>query len=584
MNAIPIRKLYMLLLLCSNEAATVTMATQAIRGSSSSILRLGTSSAGMKTTRAMRDETDESTLLLPLPLPPSKPTRTKSTRNLQQISTEEILTTLFDISAKAQSGAMFDLTAKPESSVTIVQFDIHTASLVEEDYQVWTKDGSHQGYESSQIDWYMAGCAPMNGKGLNKQTPLPPENMDWIRIMGGQTKGIYITLVYPGSYMQYNGPSQFNPLLNGRQVLSGAVFDATDHLEIITGVGKTYLFGAGTFYDRIINGNVHYMVGLPVRDTPNNEGANNCRPSMAPSLAPTDTPSLSQKPSFAPTQIPSVYPSDIPSATPSFQPSDLPSKFPSVFPSIIPSEDPSALPSGSPSVSPSDLPSSSPTIAGSRGPTMHPTKGPTSIPSFHPSSLPSTLPSAIPSKQPSTLPSVFPSTSPSVLPSDVPSVQPSFIPSYVPSDGPSPQPSRKPSIWYSIQPTHSPTSEPSFEPSVIPTVQPTVTPTTTPSLLPTAAPTSSPSVKPSARPSTMPSTSPSDDPTAEASASGLYNIAVVAAAAGEFELCYIYIYIYIYYSRTFEFDQGERGPLLGFVISIRHHPAKIVQFLKLRSK
>ena len=450
---------------------------------------------------------------------------TTKIRHLQQnLPDLKSLTTTFKGGA-AQSGCMFDLvtTTRP---ITILEIDIHTTSRIEEQFEVWTKDGSLIGHETNPISWYMVGCGTVTGVGYFAATPLPSEHIDYIRIEAASRKAIYTSLVYPGAYMQYSEPQE------GDYFVTGDVYAQNEDVRLLVGVGKTHYFGAGTYYDRLWNGNLRYTIGIKDRDIP--VDGLNCRPSMVPSLAPTSSPSLSQLPSVAPSKLPSLSPSNFPTLVPSAIPSDVPSSIPSDVPSDMPSDLPSDLPSDVPTVFPTLKPSVVPTIARSIGPTLSPTKVPTSLPSDIPSDIPSQLPSALPSHVPSDVPSFIPSDVPSDLPSDIPSDIPSTIPSDVPTDVPSLLPSEAPSINGTHVPTLYPTDVPTLTPTTTPTTMPSTTPTGTPSLIPTVMPTTAPTTFPTSHPTAMPSTTPSDRPSQSESGSSVNfsALAAVAAAAG----------------------------------------------------
>ena len=325
----------------------------------------------------------------------------------------------------------------------------------------------------------MVACAPITGRGFFTATPVPPEYIDWVRIPSGQTLGMYITIVYPGGFLQYTHSVG----------ASGDIFIENAELAITVGAGVTYPFGT-TYPDRLWNGSIRYNLGLQAdRLVPVN--GYECRPSQVPSTPPigkypSDKPSIN--PSRAPTVSPSMHPStSFPSRGPTLHPMITLSDFPSQYPSKAPTVRPSQHPTSHPAVNPS--------IRDSGAPTILPTQIPSDVPSYKPSNVPSASPSLLPSLLPSLAPTMQPSIVPSKIPSNVPSDVPSNMPSYLPTD----MKSGEPSIAPSVRPTTTPSSTPTISPSTIhptprDTLQPTITPTNVPTMHPSKQPTREPVV------------------------------------------------------------------------------------------
>ena len=449
-------------------------------------------------------------------------------RELQQnlpITPNHEITTTF-LGGPAQSGSMFDIYAKAD--ITLMEMDIHTTSTTAtENIEVWTKDGSLVGYENDPVQWLMIGCSQLVGKGYYEATPIPSDYMNWIPISAGATKAIYTSFVYPGAYMQYSATNISNPPL-----FTGDVYSENNDLQIIIGAGKTYYFGAGTFSNRIWNGNVRYSLGLQQRPIPSQD-FENCRPSMTPSKAPSFSPTLSKAPAIHP----SVGPTNSPTHTPSVLSSHIPSLLPSFRPSNDISTTPSTAPSGMPSVKPIGVPSLQPSFKRSLSPSIGQSVVLSSLPSDHPSAVPSYEPSNFPTKLPSKLPSFIPTKHPSDLPTDQPSVLPSMPPTiiHVPSDTPTASTTVHPTVI---------TTAPSHNPSIPPTLTPSVRPTSEPTVQSSSKPSTTPSTEPSTvLPTSMPwvifytTKESSDEPSQTGSTStlsdGAAGVAAVAAAAGE---------------------------------------------------
>jgi len=445
----------------------------------------------------------------------------------------------------AFQGFMFDIVAKGDVAITIIEIDIHVFlrsenvqvgkfALIQNDekivpklrqrlliksfklyIEVWTRDGTWDGFEDDPSSWTMNGCTVLNASntGLLVPTRIDPAYMDWIHVNPGSQTAVYTAI--PVGNQHY---SLYDPMDPSKIYVSGDILRETEHLQLLVGAGKSYYFGISTFRDRLWNGGINYVLGKPQRTTPQLGGAD-CRPSTVPSLLPTDFPSLTNEPSSFPTRQDSVGPSTRPSISPSVEPSQSPTLMPSLLPTLAPTIRPSFEPTSIPTVYPSLRPSFRPTIDRSIGPTFSPTSMPSilgsHIPSFMPSLFPSTLPSIIPSR----IPSSFPSDIPSLLPSEIPSLLPSSYPSKYPSTMPTPGPSSQPTpLDYTQPPTTIPTKSPSALPSTSPTSSPTHVPSFKPTMLPTKMPTSTPSE------------TPSTIPTATTSLANVGMIAAVAAA------------------------------------------------------
>ena len=412
-------------------------------------------------------------------------------RQQSSASTTYTLTTNF-FGGTASYGAVFDISATQK--LTITNIDIHTSSELLEDVEIWTKNGSWEGYDNDPVQWYMISCAQLQGAGLYVPTAIPSDAMDWIRIKAGQRMAVYTTLVRDsnggGGKLTYTSTD----FLGGGD-MTGDVYAETAHLKYYIGAGKPSQFGDGVFRSRIWNGNLMYVLGHPTRNTA--VTISNCRPSMVPSLLPTSEPTLS------------------------FEPSSKPTRRPTQSPTQKPTKKPNAKPSRTPTSRPSAGPTSSPTVVPSSKPTSSPTNRPSVLPSIFSSYQPSVAPSPRPTHSPVDYPVAKPSNVPTYIPSIIPSEQPTFYPSIAPTFFPSLQPSPKPSIYYEIRPSHVP----SFFPTVTLSTFPSSTPTLTPSKDPTSSPSSLPTVQASDR--------PSETPSATASVNNGGILAAVAAAGGK---------------------------------------------------
>ena len=106
-------------------------------------------------------------------------------------------------------GVLFDVEIF-DNDITIKQIDVHTNSLIDESFEVWSKKGSWQSEDAydprtkaiNKYYWYMRMCAMTRGQGVNAWTTLPTESMDYIHAEGNSIVAIYITLIEDGGNLQ----------------------------------------------------------------------------------------------------------------------------------------------------------------------------------------------------------------------------------------------------------------------------------------------------------------------------------------------------------------------------------------------
>ena len=438
-------------------------------------------------------------------------------RSLQE--TKSIST--FFLGGSAQTGVMFDIIAKRK--LTVTGFDIHTASVVHESFQTWTKKGSFQGHSEDISVWNMIGCAVILGNGFGSPTQVSSDILSWITIEENETYGIYIT--FRTGYLQYT-PSYFVG-----SAITGDVYVESDDLQFVIGVGKTYLFGSGTFSDRIFNGAIFYVLGSVPRSSP--ILSSECRPSAFPSLQPTLSPIITtMMPSHVPSLPPTIEPTLAPSTSPTAILSTMPSTYPTLMftkgPSSSPTMEPTYLPSLFPSVNPSTLPSYFPSLLPSIEPVMvlseSPSVASSSIPSTFPTIKSSTFPSDLPTLKPTPVPSMFPTTLSSVSPSIILTRRPSTFPTIMPSFNPTAYPTRLPTIFPSVLPSDITSKLPTFSPSTFPSIVQTFSPS--------EPNTTSPSLHNSSQPTWLPTSPPSAEDTFIMNVSG-FVVAAIAGASGK---------------------------------------------------
>jgi hypothetical protein len=180
------------------------------------------------------------------------------------------LTTTFS-SERSSAGVMFDVRAK--NPVSIRGMDFNTINTDDARIEVWTKNGSHVGYEQARQAWTLLVNETVSGKGLDRPTSIPPEIFTPVVVLANETRAFYVTCI--------DGPCQRYSLgADGRQD-----FESTDLILFSNGTAKRHGFDGAYYSPRTFNGALHYEIITP-------------QPTSIPTARPTDSPTAA--PSFAP--------------------------------------------------------------------------------------------------------------------------------------------------------------------------------------------------------------------------------------------------------------------------------------------
>lgn len=127
------------------------------------------------------------------------------------------------VADNGDEGNMFDVVAT--TTVTITSFETHSSSTGTTEYEIFTRPGTHVGFEGSAAGWTRVGTATFTLSGLNTFSPIPiPVN---ITIPAGQRQAFYLT----------------NKTLNHRYHNGTAVGDLlvqTPELAVYQGTGNNY--------------------------------------------------------------------------------------------------------------------------------------------------------------------------------------------------------------------------------------------------------------------------------------------------------------------------------------------------------
>ena len=156
-----------------------------------------------------------------------------------------------------QAGNMFDITTN--KAIVIKAFDIHTYSTSSVRVMVYTKQGTHEGFEKDPSVWTLICDTEITGAGSPKPTHVPAESVTAVSLLAGGTQAFYVTL--NESKIRYT---------------NGLVAADDGTVTIVKSSGNRYPFG-DSYRERIWNGALYYgVVGRdsmvpPPTSTPNTQ-------------------------------------------------------------------------------------------------------------------------------------------------------------------------------------------------------------------------------------------------------------------------------------------------------------------------
>ena len=140
------------------------------------------------------------------------------------------------------NGAMLDIVA--HEAITIDSFDVKINTTGNQTVEIYTRNGSHLGFETNAAAWNYLGSVTVNVFSNNSFTSVPLGN---INVNQNDTLGVYFQLANSSSTLSYR--SVPNPIIR-----------STSEISIITGSGSSHNFG-GNYYPRDLNCGVHYHYG-----------------------------------------------------------------------------------------------------------------------------------------------------------------------------------------------------------------------------------------------------------------------------------------------------------------------------------
>lgn len=217
-----------------------------------------------------------------------------------------------DLHAETGSfGNMFDI-GTDSSSVLIESIDFYTDRTIDMKFHVWTKSGSHRGYEKCEECWTKVAEGSTRGRGKYASTPIPRELFTPVYVDANEIQSFVVVLETPD--IRYN-----------LGISVEEVDTVNDHLSIYTGTGVSQFpafHSRGTYLSpRLWKGAIHYSADVE------------CTESSSSKLTSMPTSTFSPKPSQISSSIPSTVPTSIPKVIVS--PIRIPSPDASYDPTIV---------------------------------------------------------------------------------------------------------------------------------------------------------------------------------------------------------------------------------------------------------
>jgi hypothetical protein len=244
----------------------------------------------------------------PTPRPSNAPTLKPSpSPTTLQSTVKKVATTL--AGGFKQAGMMFDIVVPsvadggPSEGITVIAFEMSTFSTDEVCVEVYSKSGTHVGFERDDVilnadgasnTWDVLGAVTVTGNGESGPTHLPIGALDPVFVAAGERRAFYITMTEPE--LRYTKPRY------GEKV--GDVFAASPdgHVQILIGTALSYPF-ADTWADRIYNGALVYALG-DIGDSKYNEMNSESRKRRCPVPEEIDLGSSTSTQTTTPTSAP----------------------------------------------------------------------------------------------------------------------------------------------------------------------------------------------------------------------------------------------------------------------------------------
>ncbi|MEZ4779887.1 MAG: HYR domain-containing protein, partial [Flavobacteriaceae bacterium] len=152
-----------------------------------------------------------------------------------------------------QAGTYFQVEALTNMNLTSIDGDFDAVSC---NIQLWTRPGSHVGFEGSNAGWTLLGTATITGGGIGNPVPLPIAFN--IPLTTGNRQSFHLVTT--------NNTAQ--NYRTGTGTVGVTVAGSNADLVHYAGCGSTGLFSGCNFSPRNFQGCVHYTTAGPVGDPP----------------------------------------------------------------------------------------------------------------------------------------------------------------------------------------------------------------------------------------------------------------------------------------------------------------------------
>jgi hypothetical protein len=158
--------------------------------------------------------------------------------------------TTFHLGGNANDGIFFDVAATGGEDLVIDQIDVTISTFVSStgDVEIWTRAGTHVGFEGSNVGWTLVGSyTGVVPAGNGTATVLGPLSTT-ITVPAGQVQAIFIVTL-PDDALEIN-------YSDGTAV--GTLAASDSFLSIYEGTGAFGTFGGGTITTRVPPVTIHY--------------------------------------------------------------------------------------------------------------------------------------------------------------------------------------------------------------------------------------------------------------------------------------------------------------------------------------
>jgi hypothetical protein len=189
----------------------------------------------------------------PTPPPTNTPTvkPTNFPTRAPQINTKAFTSTF--VSDSTYAGVMYDIVAKKDIEIKGLGFNTYWTDQL--NVQVWTKKGSYEGSHNKMNDWKPLINVTLAGAGLDRDTMIPTDSFNRIKIKRGQRQSFYISTP-DGPYLRAT-----------KKIWDGEEVDSNDQLIFYAGVGKRKGFDGFATKDRIANSVLVYEITEDANDS-----------------------------------------------------------------------------------------------------------------------------------------------------------------------------------------------------------------------------------------------------------------------------------------------------------------------------